>query len=32
LKKAGCTAVLIGESLMRAPDIAAKVEELLGPK
>lgn len=32
LKKAGCTAVLIGQSLMQAPDIAAKVEELLGPK
>lgn len=32
LKRSGCTAVLIGESLMRAPNIAAKIEELLGPK
>lgn len=32
LKKAGCTAVLIGQTLMQAPDISAKIKELLGPK
>ena len=31
LKRAGCTAVLIGQTLMQAPDIRAKVEELFGP-
>jgi len=31
LAKAGVRAVLIGETFMRAPDIAAKIEELLGP-
>ena len=31
LKRAGCTAVLIGQTLMQAPDIKAKIEELLGP-
>ena len=31
LKRAGCTAVLIGQTLMQAPDIRAKIEELLGP-
>ena len=31
LKKAGCTAVLIGQTLMQSADIAAKIEELLGP-
>ncbi len=31
LKRSGCTAVLIGQTLMQAPDIRAKVEELLGP-
>ncbi len=31
LERAGCTAVLIGQTLMEAPDVAAKVEELLGP-
>ena len=31
LKKSGCTAVLIGQTLMQAPDIKAKIEELLGP-
>ena len=30
LKQAGCTAVLIGQTLMEATDIAAKIEELLG--
>ena len=31
LKRSGCTAVLIGQTLMQAPDIRAKIEELLGP-
>lgn len=31
LKETGCTAVLIGRTLMEAADIAAKIEELLGP-
>ena len=31
LKKAGCTAVLIGQTLMEAADIGAKIDELLGP-
>jgi len=31
LKRAGCTAVLIGQTLMQAPNIRAKIEELLGP-
>ena len=31
LKRAGCTAVLIGQTLMQAPDIRAKIEELFGP-
>ncbi len=31
LKQAGCTAVLIGQTLMEATDIAAKIDELLGP-
>ena len=30
LKRAGCTAVLIGQTLMQAPDISAKIQELLG--
>lgn len=30
LEAAGCDAVLVGEALMRAPDPAAKVRELLG--
>lgn len=30
LKEAGCTAVLIGETLMEATDIVGKIEELLG--
>jgi len=30
LKGAGCTAVLIGQTLMEAEDIGAKIEELLG--
>lgn len=32
LRQVGIRAVLIGETLMRAKDIAAKIEELLGPK
>jgi indole-3-glycerol phosphate synthase len=32
LKAAGVKAVLVGETLMRAGDIAAAVEELLGPR
>ena len=31
LERAGCTAVLIGQTLMEAPDVAAKIQELLGP-
>lgn len=31
LKEAGCTAVLIGQTLMEAENIEAKIEELLGP-
>lgn len=31
LKEAGCSAVLIGQTLMEAPNIGAKIEELLGP-
>ncbi len=30
LKRAGCSAVLIGQTLMESSDIAAKIEELLG--
>ncbi len=30
LTEAGCTAVLIGQTLMEAPDIGAKIDELLG--
>jgi indole-3-glycerol phosphate synthase len=30
LQRAGASAILIGETLMRSPDIAAKVEELFG--
>ena len=30
LKEAGCTAVLIGQTLMEAEDISGKIEELLG--
>jgi indole-3-glycerol phosphate synthase len=32
LATAGVNAILVGESLMRSPDIAAKVKELLGHK
>ena len=31
LKEAGCTAVLIGQTLMEAANIGGKIEELLGP-
>ena len=31
LRESGCSAVLIGQTLMEAPDIAGKIEELLGP-
>jgi indole-3-glycerol phosphate synthase len=31
LQEAGVRAVLVGETLMRAPDIGAKLDELLGP-
>ncbi|GAH03511.1 unnamed protein product, partial [marine sediment metagenome] len=30
LKECGVKAILVGESLMRAPDISAKMRELLG--
>ena len=30
LKSAGCGAILVGETLMRSPDIGARVDELLG--
>ncbi len=30
LKAAGCGAILVGETLMRSPDIGARVDELLG--
>ena len=30
LKESGCSAVLIGQTLMEVPDIAGKIEELLG--
>jgi len=32
LQRAGARALLIGETLMRSPDIAAKVEDLFGPR
>jgi indole-3-glycerol phosphate synthase len=30
MRDAGCDAVLVGETVMRAPDPAAKIRELLG--
>ena len=32
LKEAGINAILVGESLMRSPNIGDKVRELLGPE